>query len=708
MRRTTASWSLVLTLSSVLLGQTGCLLVPDDPVTAEPAANLRPSVRIDGGTVTADPDGTGQVAQFSWSGVDVDGAIDFYEWAVDDIHADGAWHRTTANVARFRVPVEELRTGTPRDPALAAWHTFYIRAIDDASGCSEPDKRYFNAWTIAPTSRITFPILSEGSPVGLWPAVTTRWEGEDLDSSRPDAKPLAYEYKLARLAMVPAPVESYLDSLRHGRNLLDSLGLDAGTRWIRVPSATTQLALPSLPSSGAYVFGVQAVDEAGVIEPVLDYGRNYFVLACCAEQIPLIEVREGSLGTFRFPVDGQIWQTDVPSGVPLRFMWTGDASHYGSRTGMVNYGFDIPDPGDESLHDPHGIGGWIGWGYHRGTERPVTYGVDQGGTTHYLCILMRDINQHPSSTRRCVVRMKIVPFTFTKTALVVDDARFTSVIHDADHDAFLDRTVLRRLRSLGPVDDLPIWRAYQEAGTAPARLRLEELADYQAIVWSLNLGASVHNGLGVAENEAALASYVKAGGRLFMFGTPIVGMNRKELVYPLGPPETAAGQSRLYFRFLYMRDEIVSGTRSSGDACYAIKSGLVAARSAHPAFPDLFLDPAKWDPELIQEGDYKGGVRWEGNMASLGQEPTPYAGLDTLYTVETWNRSVRTQCGVEPSPVEGAIISARYQSTAADTLSGRQHGRVLWIDIQPWWFQEDRLLDAGTAAVNWLFTGREQ
>jgi hypothetical protein len=47
---------------------------------------------------------------------------------------------------------------------------------------------------------------------------------------------------------------------------------------------------------------------------------------------------------------------------------------------------------------------------------------------------------------------------------------------------------------------------------------------------------------------------------------------------------------------------------------------------------------------------------------------------------------------------------ARYRSTQVDTLEGRQCGRVVYLNIQPWWL----LMGAGTAAVNWLFTGRDE
>ena len=74
-------------------------------------------------------------------------------------------------------------------------------------------------------------------------------------------------------------------------------------------------------------------------------------------------------------------------------------------------------------------------------------------------------------------------------------------------------------------------------------------------------------------------------------------------------------------------------------------------------------------------------------MRVEGQEPASEGGLDTLYTAQTWNRSLNSECGDAPSPVDGAIIGARYESTPADTLAGRQHGRVVYLNFQPWWFE---------------------
>jgi hypothetical protein len=689
----------------VLLVQAGCLLVPNDKVTGERVANLRPSIRITGGAATPDPSGVDYKVQFFWSGSDVDGVIDYYQWAVDDTVTENAWRDTTGFTARFNFKAARQVPGN--DGFFTDWHTFYIRAIDDEFSFSKPDKRYFNARTIAPTSRITFPADLD-QYAELQRTVVVRWDGEDLDSSRPDRKPLAYEYKLVRVATMIGGDRPFIDSLRAGQNLLDSLGIGAKSKWIRVPRTTTQTTLRDLPAGKFFAFGVRAVDEAGAIEPSLDNHRNFiaFIVTDVPSQ-PIVTVSEPSLGVHRYPGDGRVWEISVPPDVPLRFRWRGNAEYYGSHAGNVNYALDIPDPEDESLRDPKGIGGWIGWGDWKYNQWPFTFTAQEGGTTHYLYVLMRDISDNRSSTRRCIIRMKVVPFRFTKTTLVVDDARFdTPLQSDSLHDAVLNRSILRRLRTIGEVEDFRIWRTRPEGGSSPKSLELEDVVDFQNIAWSLQQNGSVGNGIGTERNEAVLSVFLKAGGRLWVFGPNIAGMNVNQFMYPRDPPDAGPGQAKLYFKFLYMQNEIVSNL--GGDRCFQAKGGLFAARSANPAYPDLFIDEAKWDPLRIADEEYKGGVPWEGNMVGLNQNPVPYEGLDTLYTAETWNRSVLPVCGSLPSSLSGAVVAARYQSTRADTLEGRQHGRVIYFNFQPWWFQEDRMMDAGTAAVNWLLTGRDQ
>jgi len=160
-----------------------------------------------------------------------------------------------------------------------------------------------------------------------------------------------------------------------------------------------------------------------------------------------------------------------------------------------------------------------------------------------------------------------------------------------------------------------------------------------------------------------------------------------------------------------MRNTIYSSYFQGPDQCAAETGGLYIAHSRNPAFPDLFLDRRKWDAEQrdpLEPTKFRGGIRvWEGlKLAPFRDAPVSLEGLDTLYVAQTWNRSGRDACYGAVGPGNGAVCAWRYESTRADTLAHRQHGRVIIFDFQPYYFQRERLTDAGTAAVDWLVRGR--
>ncbi|MDM7915733.1 MAG: hypothetical protein QUU85_10795, partial [Candidatus Eisenbacteria bacterium] len=464
-----------------------------------------------------------------------------------------------------------------------------------------------------------------------------------------------------------------------------------------------------------FVFGVRAIDEAGAVEPVLDVDLNVFAfrIAGSAGCAPTVTMEEARLGRHVFPDDGDTWGRDwrsagrallVPVGVPLSFEWTVAGAECGTGIGPLNYGLDVrPYPYPDST-------GWSGWGQWTGTREPIVFQEDQIGV-HRFFLLARDAAGDPVSERYCAVRLEVVPTPFQKFALVVDDARFQNV-RDAGHDAFLEDALLARLRDfsdLGEVDHYSLYYGPGESGD-PGVIPLEVLAQYQNVIWSCET-VTVENGLwGGWENESSLMAYLSAGGRMFLFGGRVTGMNRGDYRYPVDPPgPNDDNRDRFYYQFMYLRDRIVSGRCTEGPCgpCYSRISGVVAARSLDPSYPGLVLDSAKWDPWQVLEGEYVGGVSsWEGSVPVPGQPPTRFEGLDSLYAVQTWNRSLSESCQ-DPSPVDGAICALRYESTPADTLADRQHGRIIYFLFQPYWFQPDQVLSAGTSAINWLVTGRD-
>ncbi|MCA9729536.1 MAG: hypothetical protein KC729_17750, partial [Candidatus Eisenbacteria bacterium] len=698
--------------------------IPDDTQNGERVGNRRPTVRITAGAASSDEAGIDYKVLFRWNGFDEDGLIAEYQFAIDDTLSENAWQDTTGFSALVRF---KASTKDPRDQSqtrFTDWHTFFIRAVDNEFAVSQPDFRYFNARTIAPTSRVTFPITVGDTPQ-LQRTLLFRWDGEDIDSSSPDRKPVAYEFKLVRINEPFDPEPVIVDSLTNADNLLlDTLRVGSKKAWIRVPSTQRELRLDDLPVAARLAFSVRAVDEAGAIEPKLNKGRNIIAFAVTGTPgQPVVDMEEAtSQGSFQFPTDGDVWELSLPTDLQIRFKWTGDASSYGSEPGNVNYALDIPDVEDESIRDPRGIGGWIGWGTWKELQTPFVFSTEEGGTEHHFWLKMRDISDSRESERLCHAIISVVGFSFERFALVVDDSRFQGVPSDADHDRFLDDTLLRRFYDLGVVDKYSAYLGSQENGpAAPEALPLATLAKYRNLVWHsqvIALGQTVplysHE---VVDHK--ISAYLAAGGRLFMTGGRVGGvLNGSTPFGTFGYPkfreddDRGSGTGTSYpfdsfiWEFLHMRNTLQSQP-TDATATQREASGMISARSIHPAYPDIPIDLAKWNPYEPINGNtqFRGGIKfWEGVYGDF-LPIEQIAGLDSLYTVVTMDTTYC--CGALSAGLSRSVIAQRYESTRADTLAGSPQGRTMLFDFQPWYFDSQAITDAGTAAVNWLVTGKD-
>lgn len=733
-----------LVLSALLL-LAGCLLIPDDQERGTRVTNTRPSVSITAGAATSDSSGTDYKVTFQWRGSDDDGVVLRFEYAVDDTTTERAWEDTTgfSTLLKFRA-THPSRQDSVR--SFSDWHTFYIRAIDNEYASSTVDSRYFNATTIAPSSKITFPRVPSGAP-SLVKTFVVEWEGEDIDSSDPERTPAFYEYKMIRLKSQFIPDEQILDSLRVLQNtFLDTLVAGDRTRWVRVDGDTKTRVLRDLPDTGeeVFVFALRAVDEAGAVEPALERGDNWMVFHVQdrASQ-PTVDVLERSIGRHRFPTDGAVWTIEVPTKTEIRFRWTGDASYYGSKPGNVNYGLDVPDPADERYRDPMGIGGWIGWGKYTQVVTPLIFPDSEDGQTHLFYLRMRDVSDARSSERLCTIVMKVVAFTFERTALLVDDARLSYAgATDAVHDAYVQRFI-RRIYDFAPqgIDQIALYRpsVTNPEGRNPTQndiIPLDRLARYSTILWSFNFTTGSTSGFWLHEHEESsgrfaakrlLSPYIGAGGKFFLFGGRALSTTIKDIPggpaggdYPMLPPQAGPsdqdfGDDSFIWKFFHIRQQIVG---IDAPNCYstppyehqAWRDGLIECVSTNPAYPDLVLDPARHDKEAPEDcggADIRppvGGIKdYEGVLFDRNYAPFfPEAGLDTLYTSVCYDWE-----GSPPTKWNGSVVAQRYESTRADTLAGSQQGRVMLFLFQPYPFYEAPAIDAGTAAINWLMTGQD-
>jgi hypothetical protein len=747
---------------SLLLFATGCLLIPDDQEKGTRVENKRPLVGITAGAATSDSSGIDYKVTFQWRGSDEDGVVTNFQYAMDDTTTESAWRDTTGFGTFLKFGAAHQSTNGQSN-VFRDWHTFYIRAIDNEYTVSRIDKRYFNARTIAPTSRITFPASSAGSIPSYVKTFFIEWKGEDLDSSDPEKIPAFYEYKMIRLRRAFINAADAIDSLRVMENrFLDTLAVGDKTRWIRVSGHTTQRVLQDLPDtrSEIFIFAIRAVDEAGATEPVLEDGINWFRFTV-QERVskPAVLITERTLGGHRYPEDGPIWgyptPLDVPSNAPIRFEWEGDASSYGSKPGNVNYGLDVPDPEDDTYRDPNGIGGWIGWGKWTEVVTPFTFPDSEDGQIHVFYLRMRDIGDQRSSEQLCTVVMRVVAFRFARTALLVDDAKMVGyglngVTQDAVHDAFVNRFI-GRIRDFA-AEGLDTRSLYQRSfngqydeGINPTQataVPLNVLAQYSALLWSYNFAGGQTSGIWFHEHEALpgsgrreirlLSSYVGAGGKLFLFGgRPLAAITSRfdglpTPNYPILPPQVGQAdreftESNFLWRFLHVRNQVqgINSQNCNQPAEHQTwRDGLVACRSANPYYPDLYIDPAKWNTEAPTGcGDHRaiGGISdFEAMMEGTNVDPgfaahVPDAGLDTLYFGVPYDGPAAppSRWGIGANGQYQMVIGQRYESTKADTLSGTAQGRVILLDFQPYPFMEGPVWDAGTSAINWLMTGRD-
>jgi hypothetical protein len=715
MKRLRPATKLALTAIALSLIQVQCLLIPDDTQKGDRVENKRPTVRITAGAATSDQAGIDYKVLFRWNGFDEDGVIAQYQYAIDDTISENAWRDTTgfSALVKFRAATQDTRDAS--NSRFTDWHTFYVRAVDNELFASPPDHRFFNARTIAPTAELTFPTIASEAPE--WQrTIIFRWDGEDLDSSDPDRKPVAYEYKLVEVgSIVGIPDSWFVDSLRIADNLLlDTLRVGSKAGWIRRPATDRQLRLDNLPVNAQLVFGVRAIDEAGAVEPELSKGRNYVAFGVSGQPgVPIVNMTEtASAGFFQF--GSETWTISAPTGIPIRFKWVGDASHYGSEPGNVNYAIDIPDVEDETLTDPNGIGGWIGWGRWTELQRPIIFTPQDGGTEHHFWLKMRDISDAAESERLCHVIIQVVGFTFERHALIVDDSRFANVPNDVMHDEFMDRSLLRRIYELGPVDKFSAYSGAQEnPAVRDEALPLSLLAKYRNVIWHQHANGQ-DKPLAIHEVEKKkLSSYLGAGGRMFLAGDQFVaalkGTRLGDYGYPKNhPDEDPPGYPRDSFiwNFLKIRNRVVSRP-NPGDAPEREATGMIGARSLHPAYPDLRLDHSKHNPYdlLNNETQFRSGIGdWEG-VRGVYVPIERMDGLDSLYTVVTFDTTYC--CGKRDSGLTDAVIAQRYESTRIDTLRGTPQGRTILFDFQPWYFEEAGVLDAGTSAINWLVTGKD-
>jgi hypothetical protein len=408
-------------------GLSGCstkvsgTLVPNDP----------PTVELTSAPVSADHSNPYFYAyRVNWSGSDPDGRVDHFEYAIDPPavvirdtsrcnNGDTCWITTTKNeeILFFRATQPDPINGN-NPPTASDFHTFVIRAIDNAGARSPYKYRSFYSYTIAPTVTIDNPLPSALLRAQVTPSVRIEWEGQDPDGQFTQ-KPIKYKYKM--LDLDDPANQVFLvnpDSLRKQESAKNWAGWDS-------TSADTQFVqFTNLTPGKSYLFTLIGFDEAGAYSPVFSLNSNCLQLTAgfASSNGPRIHIFNEFID-FTYPSGG--YSTDplreipveIPTHVNVNVNWDAIPSP-GSRIQffrwMVDGNINDQTPRSDENND------YIHWSQASPTMpgattlRPFEDGI------HRFYLECGDNNGQKSLG---ILKMTAVTPSFNRNLLILDDTR---------------------------------------------------------------------------------------------------------------------------------------------------------------------------------------------------------------------------------------------------------------------------------------------
>lgn len=672
--------------AAALLAAWGCGASPYKGVMP---ANQRPSMEL-----TQAPASTTQPYfysyEFRWAGYDPDGVVDHYLYCVDPptrTAVDTPWVSTTANRQTFQFRSETVDSLT----ALTghSYHTVVFKAVDNGGMVSAPVARSFNSFTVAPTVVIRNPFPDHRNTPVFGPSFRLSWTGTDPDG-RSHLKPVKYKYKVfpedgldfdfTTLAINPDSMRRYYAP---GFSKWDSLGGD-----------TTSVNLTGLRANQRYIFVVLAFDEAGAYSPVLNFDQNmlYFVVSYVGTLGPTLTVYNESFNYQfaggSFSLDPQTWiRADLAADQPITFNWsakTGSASFVQGFRWRLDGDIGDETPRTDEVTDVHH---WSQWspGTTTCTIPPISPPPGVFVSPHFMYIEARD---NEDQTSLAIVAFNAIRPTFDKDLLIVNDTRLAP-------DKLVSG-VIDRPRGLWPtaaeldtffyaVGGVP-WRAYPAGTTSPPGVfagydydtlstrfqpggifSLGQLGHYKHIIWFVDQNSARYtNPVDFGRDPMPalhaysfpgfsnpVATWVKQGGRLWMFGGGAAYCMQHEFEKPNSNPSVfAAADSelvggRFLFDIAHWQSEVTIGVSAQGQKP-ATPPGAWPGHPDYSKLPDILFqkypdtDPiAVYAPNRTNQSDYfQSSYAVEGiskpNVIVEDIDPAPgvvkpQSVLDTLY-----------------------------------------------------------------------------
>lgn len=308
----------------------------DDVDSTAPESNVPPSTTISGGPKPFKE--SSYLVDLKWFGIDVDGAIESYEYAWDDT---SEWFETVLTGSTFVVSsdtcciFDTLTSSAGVDSVVERffrYHTFFVRAMDNKNARDpSPAHLTFNSTTVAPSSEIT-----QGPPMGSVSgrAVSIHWEGFDPDS--PDNSVAAFQYFHATKGRLRKEF-GFVDAVGVTKKIWNSLN------WIRVGADTTQVVLRGLETgfgtdgSNRHLFFIRSIDDAGAVEQLPIRGVNYREWGASNDAAGAILIRTNVMGTGGTNVDqvGQIFE-----GTRIVFSWSANLGSYDGVVTGYSHAYD--------------------------------------------------------------------------------------------------------------------------------------------------------------------------------------------------------------------------------------------------------------------------------------------------------------------------------------------------------------------------------
>jgi hypothetical protein len=648
--------------------------------------NVPPSLRLTAGPIE-DSLHVYRVT-FHWTAEDPDGELVAYEHAIDgDTTAADTLVTTLEPFAALRFTADDFVDvvvenvgGVPTELyRFGRHHTFHVRAVDDAGARSPFVSAAFFAVTVAPSTRIINPDPRNVGTVGHSFAIS--WEGEDLDGSGPPA--------LYTTRIVPVPEDSLT---MIGVERLDCEG--CAPPWSPF-SPGTGVRYDRL-EAGAYLFGVRAQDEAGAVEPELEFLRNALRLRVSGEpgrptvrltalgktvELPLPETtppdEADSLRTF-----------DMASGQVVGIAWEADASAYGASVTGYSYGLDLESTAPDAP-------GWVPLGAPAVTvvlHNPE--GVDE--SVHLFYLQVRDSIDQVSVYD---VILRVGPPDFQFDILYVDD------IGDGDQgspsnpsDAERDRLVLDHLLAEAGRRGMTVdqYEVQDNRGVViPGAPELQRLRKYKLLVWTMGSPQCAFALAMDYGGDLPLHQYLDLGGMLWITGKQVMTRSIFGITDEyFGFTEGDFGWDYFHIETQVDGGEIVQGEflRPRSNAADQRIDGLDGAHptpaAAAEGWPELLVSREPYTGQLF-------GIPLVEGMTKGYQHGFRPGVFDTLYTTIT--NGSRWQPIPIPSRLDDAPSAFRY--------AGPGHGRTMVFAFPLFWFSDGALDSVGTRAIEWFFDG---